>query len=64
MTLFKNALLSSNQVRDILVDQGTIQLISTCIDSPTDHIIDCEGRLLLSGMIDGHVHFRDPGFPQ
>ena len=64
MTIFKNALLSTNQVQDILVDKGTIQLISSHIDSPTDHIIDCEGRLLLSGMIDAHVHFRDPGFPQ
>ncbi|MDE6488833.1 MAG: dihydroorotase, partial [Paramuribaculum sp.] len=26
-------------------------------------IIDGRGRLLLPGVIDTHVHFRDPGFP-
>ncbi|MGL5955923.1 MAG: dihydroorotase, partial [Brevinema sp.] len=64
MILFKNALLSDHTVRDILVQNGLIIAIDQHLNSPTAQIIDCQGRLLLSGMIDVHVHFRDPGFPQ
>src|SRR2546426_11787778 len=27
-------------------------------------LINAEGKFLLPGVIDTHVHFRDPGFPQ
>lgn len=64
MTLFKNALLSDQSYKDILVHKGTIQEINSFINTSVKNTIDCEGRLLLSGMIDVHVHFRDPGFPQ
>jgi len=29
-----------------------------------EQLIDAEGKILLPGIIDTHVHFRDPGFPQ
>ncbi|NOU92458.1 amidohydrolase family protein [Paenibacillus sp. LMG 31456] len=29
-----------------------------------DHIIDASGLLVVPGLVDIHVHFRDPGFPQ
>lgn len=65
MILFKNATLSNNQQATILVDKGKIVAINPDIDEcTTGTVVDCEGRLLLSGMIDVHVHFRDPGFPQ
>ncbi|MEG1563500.1 MAG: dihydroorotase [Bacteroides sp.] len=31
---------------------------------PGDEVIDAEGCYLLPGVIDGHVHFRDPGLTQ
>lgn len=64
MTLFRNALLSDQSIKDILVQNGTIIEIAPKIATQNSKMIDCEGRLLLSGMVDCHVHFRDPGFPQ
>ena len=64
MILFKNALLSDNSTWDILVNDGTIVQLDSKITSSADTTINCDGKLLLSGMIDSHVHFRDPGFPQ
>jgi len=63
MQIFKNALLANNQYQDIFVKDGIIQEISSNINYPKTKIIDCEGRLLLTGMIDPHVHMRNPGFP-
>lgn len=60
MVLFKNALLADGTHTDILTDNGKIIDITSHIDIKC-HTIDCEGRLLLPGMIDVHVHFRDPG---
>ncbi|MGL4393836.1 MAG: dihydroorotase [Brevinema sp.] len=62
MICFKNARLANKEIVDILVENGKIIEIAPRISMQTE-TIDCEGRLLLSGMIDSHVHFRDPGFP-
>ncbi len=62
MTVFKNALLSDGTVKDILVKDGRI--IEIGLDLKGGNTTDCEGRLLLSGMIDSHVHFRDPGLTE
>jgi dihydroorotase len=32
-------------------------------DGTTEERVDATGKLLLPGMIDAHVHFREPGFP-
>ena len=29
--------------------------------SPADEILDLKGKIVLPGLIDAHVHFRDPG---
>ncbi|MFN8518572.1 MAG: dihydroorotase family protein [Chloroflexota bacterium] len=31
------------------------------LDASADHELDATGRFVLPGVIDGHVHFRDPG---
>lgn len=53
---------------DILIsDDGMISKISETIDggsleAATDlDVIDASGLIVTSGLIDGHVHFRDPG---
>ncbi|MGL5254385.1 MAG: dihydroorotase [Brevinema sp.] len=58
--LFKNALLSNGSRKDILTMNGKIVRIEDHIDGTG---IDCSPFLFFSGMIDAHVHFRDPGFP-
>ncbi|MFT5737668.1 MAG: dihydroorotase [Maribacter sp.] len=48
-------------VADILLANGCIQQIGN-IDSELDHnVIDGTGKHLFPGIIDGQVHFRDPG---
>lgn len=49
---------------DLLIQDGTIRAIdTTCSLTATDDaIIDAEGLTVSPGLIDTHVHFRDPGF--
>jgi dihydroorotase len=47
--------------RDVLVRNGRIDRIDGSIKADADVIIDAEGKALLPGMIDCHVHFREPG---
>lgn len=34
------------------------------LSAPCDEVVDCTGCYLLPGVIDDHVHFRDPGLTQ
>lgn len=49
---------------DLLIQDGSIRAIdATCSLTATDDaIIDAEGLIVSPGLIDTHVHFRDPGF--
>lgn len=51
---------------DILTDGERIARIGKGLAAPEDdcRIIDAEGLLVAPGLVDVHVHFRDPGFPQ
>jgi len=47
---------------DILIENDRIKKISrTPITEKADEIIDLKGKLVLPGMIDDQVHFREPG---
>ncbi|KPC74862.1 dihydroorotase [Thermoactinomyces vulgaris] len=48
--------------RDILIDNGTIQTIAENVTDPEAEVIDVAGKLVVPGLIDMHVHFREPGF--
>jgi dihydroorotase len=45
---------------DVLVRDGVIVVISDTPLPPTADTIDCEGCIVSPGLIDLHVHFRDP----
>ncbi|RAP39190.1 dihydroorotase [Candidatus Marinamargulisbacteria bacterium SCGC AAA071-K20] len=63
-TLFKGIsfLSSQGQVQqDVLVKDGKIVLIEPSIKEHAEQIINEPGLLLMPGVIDPHVHFRDPG---
>jgi dihydroorotase len=50
-------------VGDLLIDQGKIAAVGPTLAAPSGSTtIQGDGRLVLPGLIDLHVHFREPGF--
>ena len=50
---------------EVLTEGPYIAKIEPTITAPAGATeIDCKGLLVLPGLIDAHVHFREPGFPQ
>lgn len=47
---------------DILVKDGKIVKIAPEITDNTEEILEAEGLIVGPGLLDTHVHFRDPGF--
>ena len=63
-TLIKNtSIINEGQIilADLLIDNGVIQKIGQITDDIKARVIDGTGKYLLPGIIDGQVHFRDPG---
>ncbi|MFA9436736.1 MAG: allantoinase AllB [Candidatus Bathyarchaeota archaeon] len=48
----------------LVIDDGKIIGILKSSEPKADRIIDATGKVVLPGMIDMHVHLRDPGFPE
>jgi dihydroorotase len=48
-------------VADVLLSNGLIHQIGTIKRKPNHKVIDGTGKHLFPGVIDGQVHFRDPG---
>lgn len=49
-------------IADVLTNGERIEKIAAFIDTLTNvTVIDGEGKMLLPGIIDNHVHFREPG---
>jgi dihydroorotase len=62
--LLRNARLVNKGViyeRDILIENGRFAKIQPVIHGNTDIEIDVAGRIVLPGIIDDQVHFREPG---
>ena len=46
----------------VLVDSGKIAaVVSGTAEIEADQVLDLKGKLLLPGIVDGHVHFNQPG---
>ncbi|MFN0131619.1 MAG: dihydroorotase [Phycisphaerales bacterium] len=51
-----------DRVADLAVRDGLVAAIGTGLPrSPADRVIDAEGLLVTPGLIDPHVHLREPG---
>lgn len=48
--------------KDILIENGTIVSIEENISQEVDEVIDASGKIVTPGLIDMHVHLRDPGY--
>lgn len=65
MQLIKNAKILVDgklATRDVLVDGKKIAQVAENITMRTADIIEANGAFLTSGLVDVHVHFREPGF--
>jgi dihydroorotase len=51
-------------IADVLLSDGFIQKIGNIAIDPSYKVIDGTGKHLFPGIIDGQVHFRDPGLTQ
>lgn len=52
------------EIRDVFVENGKIQRLGKFLDgeiSPATEVIDGSHKYLFPGVIDAHVHFREPG---
>lgn len=50
-------------IADVLIDDGKITAVAPQLSAPVgSRTIQAEGKLVLPGFVDLHVHFREPGF--
>jgi len=49
------------KVFDVLISGGEISEIAENILSPEASVVDAHGKILVPGLVDAHVHFREPG---
>lgn len=48
----------------VVVDGGRIVGVVRSGEPSADRVVDAAGKVVLPGMVDMHVHLRDPGFPE
>ena len=66
-TLIKNGKIISHDNEltavDLWIKEGKIHAIGEAFAEKTfDEVIDAKGQLVTPGLVDVHVHFREPGF--
>ncbi|MFB0558032.1 MAG: dihydroorotase family protein [Candidatus Bathyarchaeia archaeon] len=50
---------------DLAVEAGKfVSMSKTSSTPPAERVVDAKSNFVLPGMVDMHVHFRDPGFPE
>lgn len=62
--ILKNCKTITGDIVNILIEEGKIKEIKKDLlssDMTTDKIMDIDGKVVIPGLIDPHVHFRDPG---
>lgn len=69
MILIKNGrvidpVTNTDEVMDVLIDGSQIVKTGTNLQAEQVDVIDAAGLVVAPGLVDTHVHFRDPGFTQ
>lgn len=65
--LIKNGLImnprtNEEMTADIRIVDGIIKEIGTITPEASEEVLDIQGLIIAPGLVDTHVHFRDPGF--
>lgn len=64
--LIKNARILSKdnqtQLVDVLIEDGRVVALAETLQETVDTVINADGALLTPGLVDVHVHFREPGY--
>lgn len=47
---------------DVYIENGTVKKVAKAIAEKADKVIDAKGKIVCPGLIDLHVHFRQPGY--
>lgn len=66
MLLIKNGrvvdpVTGTDAVMDVLIDGSRIEEVGSNLDAADAQVIDAAGLVVAPGLVDVHVHFRDPG---
>src|SRR5699024_3026671 len=62
--LLKNGVVLHNDEfveQDVLIEAGKIKALGTDLDAGSEEVVDLQGKLVTPGLIDVHVHLREPG---
>ena len=51
-----------DELMDIFIENGLVKIVSKKISDKADKEIDAKGKIVCPGLIDLHVHLRQPGF--
>ena len=51
-----------DRVMDLLLVDGRVSQIAESIETEADRVVDASGLYVMPGLIDMHVHLREPGF--
>lgn len=54
--------LNLDEVTDIEIEDGLIKRVQKNIECASSEVIDCKGQVAVPGLVDAHVHLREPGF--
>ena len=52
---------NKDEVLDILVDNGKIAKVAKNISSESAEVVNAKGKIVIPGLVDMHVHLREPG---
>ena len=54
--------LGLDEVTDVRIEGKTIACVGANLEAGDAEVVEGEGKYLVPGLVDMHVHFRDPGF--
>ena len=53
-----------DQIGDLLLVDGSLQQVGGTVEASDAQVIDASGMVVAPGLVDMHVHLRDPGFTE